>query len=120
MDANNSELVDDDFNDTRYRGIRASAKYEADNGVTFLASITDQELEADGVFFDDPNKGDYKISRFQRDEMTDEFTNINWTVTGDIGALTALYAGALTDRGTDQVVDYTDYTFVGQYLPLCM
>lgn len=117
VDANNSELVDDDFNDTRYRGIRASAKYEADNGVTFIASITDQELEADGVFFDDPNKGEYKISRFQRDEMTDEFTNINWTVSGDIGALTALYTGALTDRETDQVVDYTDYTFVGQYLP---
>ncbi len=117
VDADNTDLVDDDFNDTRYRGVRASAKYEADNGMTFLASITDQELEADGVFFDDPNKGEYKISRFQRDEMTDEFTNINWTVTGDIGALTALYTGALTDRETDQVVDYTDYVFVGQYLP---
>ena len=117
VNADNTELVDDDFNDTRYRGIRASAKYEADNGVTFLASITDQELESDGVFFDDPNKGEYKISRFQRDEMTDEFTNINWTVTGDIGSLTALYTGALTERETDQVVDYTDYLFVGQYLP---
>ena len=117
VNADNSDLVDDDFNDTRYRGIRASAKYEADNGVTFLASITDQELEADGVFFDDPNKGEYNISRFQRDEMTDEFTNMNWTVTGDIGSLTALYTGALTERETDQVVDYTDYLFVGQYLP---
>lgn len=117
VNADNTDLVDDDINDTRYRGIRASAKYEADNGVTFLASITDQELEADGVFFDDPNKGEYKISRFQRDEMTDEFTNINWTVTGDIGALTALYTGAFTERETDQVVDYTDYVFVSQYLP---
>ena len=116
-DADNTDLVEDDINDTRYRGIRASAKYEADNGITLLGSITDQKLESDGVFFDDPNKGEYKISRFQKDEMTDDFTNINWTVTGDIGSLTALYTGALTERETDQVVDYTDYVFVGQYLP---
>ena len=38
-------------------------------------------------------------------------------MSGDIGALTALYTGALTERETDQVVDYTDYLFVGQYLP---
>jgi len=28
-----------------------------------------------------------------------------------------VYAGAYTDRETDQIVDYTDYLFVGQYLP---
>ena len=28
-----------------------------------------------------------------------------------------VYAGAYTKRETDQVVDYTDYLFVGQYLP---
>jgi iron complex outermembrane recepter protein len=28
-----------------------------------------------------------------------------------------VYTGAYTDRDTDQVTDYTDYLFVGQYLP---
>jgi hypothetical protein len=28
-----------------------------------------------------------------------------------------VYTGAFTDRETDQVVEYTDYMFVGQYLP---
>ncbi len=28
-----------------------------------------------------------------------------------------VYTGAYTDRETDQIVDYTDYLFVGQYLP---
>jgi outer membrane receptor protein involved in Fe transport len=28
-----------------------------------------------------------------------------------------IYTGAFTDRETDQIVDYTDYLFVGQYLP---
>ena len=28
-----------------------------------------------------------------------------------------IYTGAYTDRETDQIVDYTDYMFVGDYLP---
>ena len=28
-----------------------------------------------------------------------------------------LYTGAYTDRQSDQIIDYTDYLFVGQYLP---
>ena len=28
-----------------------------------------------------------------------------------------MYTGAFTDRDTDQIVDYTDYLYVGQYLP---
>ena len=34
-----------------------------------------------------------------------------------IGDLEVVYAGAYTDRDTNQMVDYTDYLFVGQYLP---
>ncbi|MEL6258379.1 MAG: TonB-dependent receptor, partial [Pseudomonadota bacterium] len=33
------------------------------------------------------------------------------------GALETVYTGAFTDRETDQRVDYSDYLFVGQYLP---
>jgi iron complex outermembrane receptor protein len=36
---------------------------------------------------------------------------------GRLGALEALYTGAYTERTTDQIVDYSDYLFVGQYLP---
>ena len=39
------------------------------------------------------------------------------TLEGMIGDLEVVYAGAYTDRETDQMVDYTDYLFVGQYLP---
>ena len=115
--ADNSDIAGDNINETTYSGLRTSVKFEGDNGVDVLASITTQKLESDGVFFDDPNKGDYEISRFQEDTMTDEFTNVNWTVEGELGGLQAIYTGALTERETDQVVDYTDYVFVGQYLP---
>ena len=39
------------------------------------------------------------------------------TLEGLIGDLEVVYAGAYTDRDTNQMVDYTDYLFVGQYLP---
>ena len=34
-----------------------------------------------------------------------------------LGELEVVYAGAFTDREADQLVDYADYLFVGQYLP---
>ena len=39
------------------------------------------------------------------------------TLKGSIGDLEVVYAGAYTDRATDQNIDYTDYLFVGQYVP---
>jgi iron complex outermembrane receptor protein len=39
------------------------------------------------------------------------------TLEGTVGDLEVIYAGAYTDRATDQNIDYTDYLFVGQYVP---
>ena len=39
------------------------------------------------------------------------------TLEGTIGDLEVIYAGAYTDRVSEQNIDYTDYLFVGQYLP---
>jgi outer membrane receptor protein involved in Fe transport len=69
------------------------------------------------VFFSDPNLGDNEIQRFEDDNIEDKYTNYNWTLTGRIGELEVLYTGAYTDRETNQRVDYTDYMYVGQYLP---
>jgi outer membrane receptor protein involved in Fe transport len=77
----------------------------------------DQTIESDGTFYTDPELGDYEIQRFQPEEMKDDFYNINWTVEGRIGALDVLYTGAFTDRETEQNIDYTDYLYIGQYIP---
>ena len=39
------------------------------------------------------------------------------TLEGTIGELDVVYAGSYTDRETNQIVDYTDYLYVGQNLP---
>lgn len=117
LESDNAALVDDDINASTYAGMRLSAKREFGDDWTGLLSITHQTVESDGVFFADPNLGDLEIQRFQNDTIEDEFTNVSWTVDGRLGDLKLLYTGAYTERETDQLVDYADYLFVGQYLP---
>ena len=118
--ADNAALVEEDFNDTRYIGFRASALWEVTPDWTVTVSHTRQQLESDGVFFADPNLDgldNLEIQRYNDDTIEDTFSNTNWTVEGRLGALDIVYAGAYTDRKTEQNVDYTDYLFVGQYIP---
>jgi outer membrane receptor protein involved in Fe transport len=110
-------VTDSDVNETKYQGGRLSALWDVNEDWSVNAAVMGQKLEADGVFFADPDLGDMEIERFVDDEVEDEFTNTNWTIEGRLGRLNVLYTGAFTDRETDQVVDYTDYLFVGQYLP---
>jgi outer membrane receptor protein involved in Fe transport len=115
--ADNADFVGKDINETEYTGGRLSARWDlGDNWRIDLAYMT-QDIESDGVFFADPDLDDLEIQRYAPDSIDDSFDNISWTVTGLIGELEAVYTGAFTDRETDQRVDYTDYLFVGQYLP---
>ncbi|MEM1380736.1 MAG: TonB-dependent receptor [Pseudomonadota bacterium] len=117
LEANNADLVEEDFNDVTYTGGRISALFEINDDWRVKVAHARQSIEADGVFFDDPDLDDYEIQRFEEDDVEDKFHNTAWTLEGQIGALQALYTGAYTDRTTEQRVDYTDYLFVGQYLP---
>ena len=117
LDADNADQVDNDINETTYTGGRLSALWDVNEDWTLQAGVMHQQLDADGVFFADPNLDDMEIQRFVDDDLDDEFTNINWTIEGRVAALELLYTGAFTDRDTDQTVDYTDYLYVGQYLP---
>lgn len=115
--ANNSSIVENNINDTTYAGFRLSGIYEFNQDWSLLVTHAQQQIESDGVFFADPELDDYDIVRFTDDTIEDEFTNTAWTLEGRLGMLEAVYTGAYTERTTDQTVDYTDYLFVGQYLP---
>lgn len=117
-DADNSALVENDFNDTTYEGVRLGALIDLNEDWSLLLGYGHQELETDGVFQADPTLAtDLSIQRYSPDTLKDEFDNVNWKLEGRIGELDVVYAGAYTKREADQVVDYTDYLFVGQYLP---
>ncbi|AKQ41040.1 TonB-denpendent receptor [Aurantiacibacter atlanticus] len=118
--ADNTGLVEDDFNDTQYSGFRVTALYELTPDWRVSVAHTRQSVESDGVFFADPTLDgldDLEIQRYEEDRIEDDFSNTSWTVEGRLGALDLVYSGAYTDRNTEQNIDYTDYLFVGQYLP---
>lgn len=119
IQANNSGLVEENFNDTTYAGFRASALYEVSPDWTVTVAHSRQNVESDGVFFADPDLGfdELAIQRFEEDRLEDNFSNTSWTVEGRLAMLDVIYTGAYTDRETVQRVDYSDYLFVGQYLP---
>ena len=117
LDATNNNLVEEDFNESTYTGGRVSLRWVPNDRWRFDLTHMAQDLESDGVFFSDPGVGDFEVERFSPDSIDDSFTNTSWTASALFGELEVLYTGAFTDRDTDQVVDYTDYLFVGQYLP---
>ncbi|MEQ8559267.1 MAG: TonB-dependent receptor [Henriciella sp.] len=115
--ATNGTIVEDDINDTTYQGFRLSGLYRFNDDWDLLIQHSQQKIEADGVFSADPELDDYDIQRYTPENLEDKFHNTAWTLEGRIGMLEAIYTGAYTERTTDQVVDYSDYLFVGQYLP---
>jgi outer membrane receptor protein involved in Fe transport len=114
---NAEAIVKDNANAVSYEGFRASVAHEINDNWNALAVVANQTIESDGVFFTDPTLDDLEIQRYTDDTIVDEFDNMSLTLEGTIGDLEVVYAGAYTDRVTDQNIDYTDYLFVGQYLP---
>jgi outer membrane receptor protein involved in Fe transport len=120
IQANNAGLAEDDFNDTQYAGFRVTGLWEVTPDWTITVAHQRQSLESDGVFFADPELGgldDLEIERFESERLEDDFSNTSWTVEGRLAMLDVVYTGAYTDRESQQRADYTDYLFVGQYLP---
>ena len=116
-EADNTALVEDDINDVTYSGFRIGALKELNDDWSLNVNHMQQGVESDGVFFVDPTLDDLSVQRYEADTMSDDFHNTNWTLEGRLAALDVLYTGAFTKRETDQRVDYTEYLFVGQYLP---
>ncbi|MDM3871400.1 TonB-dependent receptor [Porticoccus sp. W117] len=117
IEATNDALVEEDFNDASYNGFRLTGLYEFNEDWRLTVSHSQQDIDSEGVFFEDPDVGDLQIERFSNDELEDNYENTSWTLNGRIGALDMVYTGAFTDRETEQQVDYTDYLFTAQYLP---
>lgn len=120
LTADNVNIAQDNFNDTQYSGFRASAFFEVTPDWTVTLSHSRQSIESDGVFFVDPDLAGADglgIERFEDENLEDDFSNTSWTVEGRLAMLDIVYTGAYTEREAQQRIDYTDYMFVGQYLP---
>ena len=114
---NANAIVKDNSNPVTYEGFRASVATQINDDWDALVSVATQDIESEGVFFVDPDLDDMQIQRYSDDYNNDSFDNMSLTLEGTVGDLEVVYAGAYTDRATDQNIDYTDYLFVGQYVP---
>jgi outer membrane receptor protein involved in Fe transport len=117
LPTDNSTKTEDDFNEATYAGVRLAGLWDINQDWSLLVGVAQQSLDTDGVFFQDPELDDLEISRYERDTLSDDYENYNWTLSGRMGALDLIYTGAYTEREADSQVDYTDYLFVGQYIP---
>ena len=115
--ATSSGLVEDDFNDASYQGVRLGAKYLINDEWSALVQFTQQSLKTQGVFDYDEALGDLKVARFTEDSLEDEFNQFAWTIEGRAGALDLLYTGAFLDREVSQRMDYTGYSNIGAFIP---
>lgn len=128
---NNLQFVEEDFNDTNYKGFRLSAKYAVNDDWEVLAQFMNQTLDVDGVFDHSPESvadlqvpgeartgrvvGDLQVQRFFKDSLNDEFDQLALTVKGRMGALDLVYAGSFLDREVNNSFDYSGYTGVGPF-----
>lgn len=113
---NNDSLVEDDFNDATYAGVRFGLSYILNEDWDLLIQHTQQTLDTEGVFAYDPNlAGDSSVNRFQPEENSDEFGLTTWTLEGRLDKLDLVYTGGYLNRDIETLADYTGYTNGGLF-----
>src|SRR3984957_11992685 len=112
----NNSLVGNDINSVDYEGIRVEALYKINDDWNVLLSQSYQELNSQGVFYQQPNASDgaplapLEVTLFNPAYDKDKFESTAWTLNGKIGPISAVYTGGYLDRNVDQAGDYTNYS----------
>lgn len=114
--ADNSTLVENDFNEATYSGVRIGASWLINDTWDALLQFTSQTLDTEGVFEYDPNlPGEESVNRFSPSQNQDEFGLVDWTINGRLAMLDVVYTGGYLDRDVYYTQDYTGYTNGGGY-----
>jgi outer membrane receptor protein involved in Fe transport len=112
---NNANVVANDINPVTYQGMRVEALYKFNDDWDALITQSFQTMEADGVFYQQPNASDgaplqpLEVTMFNNAYDKDRFESTAWTLNGKIGDLKAVYTGGYLVRNVNQVGDYTNY-----------
>lgn len=115
--ADNSSLVENDFNDASYSGSRVGISYIINDDWEALIQHTSQMLKTEGVFEYDPalGAGEDTVNIYAPSKNEDEFGLTSWTLKGRINELDVVYTGGYLDREVFFIQDYTGYTNGGGY-----
>jgi outer membrane receptor protein involved in Fe transport len=112
----NDQLVEKNFNDATYSGMRVGASVYFNDAWELLLQHTQQSLETEGVWAYDPNlSGESSVNRFAPDKNDDDFGLTTWTLEGRLAMLDVVYAGGYLSREVNSTIDYTWYTNGGLF-----
>jgi outer membrane receptor protein involved in Fe transport len=111
----NAQIARSDINPVEYQGGRLEALYKFNDAWDLLISQSYQDIESQGVFYQQPNASDgtplspLEVTLFNNAFDKDKFENTAWTVHGKVSSLDFVYTGGYLDRNVEQVGDYTNY-----------
>ena len=112
---NNNNIAANNINPVTYQGIRVEALYKFNEDWNVLLSQSYQEMNSQGVFYQQPNASDgaplspLQATLFNNAYDRDKFESTAWTVNGKFGDIKAVYTGGYLDRNVNQTGDYTNY-----------
>jgi iron complex outermembrane recepter protein len=99
------------YNGVATKGGRGSLRVNLGDNWTVTPSFMGQVTNANGFFGYDPAVGDLKLVHFGPESTHDSFTQAALTVEGKINDFDIVYAGALMNRHTESIADYSDYSY---------
>jgi iron complex outermembrane recepter protein len=110
----NNNLVGNAINPVTYKGARVSAYVRFNDDWNALIEQSYQQMQANGIFAEDPKLGDLNVQQWNQSTDNDKFEDTAWTVNGRAGPVKLVYTGGYLVRNVDQTTDYTQYAR-GQY-----
>ena len=128
VESSNSHLVASNTNPVNYQGLRASLLWRINADWDLLVQQNFQDTEADGYFYAypyDPNGialRPYQIAAFTPAFTKDRYASTAWTLNGQLGSLSAVYAGSFMTRHIEGQQDYSNYlrSTYGSYYYACI
>jgi iron complex outermembrane recepter protein len=120
----NNAQVGQAINPVGYTGLRVSGLWHVNNDWNALVTQSYQNMEADGVFWEEQYDGLGKplpplsVQLYNPSYDKDKFEDTQLTITGRISALKFVYTGGYLDRNVTQYQDYTNYSrgrYAGYY-----
>jgi iron complex outermembrane recepter protein len=114
---NNDAFVENDYNDATYRGGRIALTWKISDDWSVDLMHLRQELDTDGVFDFEPDVGDLKVTKFNKNSLRDRVDMSTLTINGRLGELDLVYTGSFLNHRATQVADYAGYSNTGLYLP---
>ena len=111
----NAHLVASNTNPVNYQGLRASLLLKFNTDWDLLLQQNFQAAEADGYFYAYPYDSNgtalqpYQIAAFTPAFTKDRYESTAWTLNGQIGSLSAVYAGSFMIRHIEGQQDYSNY-----------